>query len=433
MAEGIQWHESQRVIDTLGFWTVATALVAGVAAILILALRRGAADGTGMAELQIYRDQLSEVSRDVARGTIAPADEARIRTEIGRRLLEADRAARAPVVSATDTATARIAASVVAGILIAAIGLYARWGAPAYPDLPLAARLAQSDAVMANRPDQAQAVTSAAPAPALPTPDAAFLDLMDKLRATIATRPDDVAGLALLARNEAALGNLAAAEAAQRQLIAAKGDAASADDHTGLAEVMIRAAGGYISPQAEAELVRALERDPANGAARYFSGLMFAQGGRYDRTFALWQPLIDEGPADAPWIAPIRAQMAEIAYRAGINYELPPEVGAKAGAEAGAGAGAGAGPDAADIAAAAGMSPEDRQAMIQGMVAQLSARLASEGGPAEDWAKLIRALGVLGDTDQAALIYAEAQARFSGDAAALSFLGEAALEAGLAP
>ncbi len=404
-----------QVIDNLGFWAAAAAMATAVAAILIMTLRRAQPVEPAARATQLYRNQLAEVDRDVARGTLALSDAERLRTEIGRRLLEADRAdSRAP--SPQTSASVGAVAVVIMG-LAASVGLYALWGAPGYPDLPLAARLAQSDAAMANRPDQAKAVSEAPPAPPTPAPDAAFLELMDKLRATLATRPNDVTGLALLARNEAGLGNLAAAEAAQRRLIKAKADTASADDHAGLAEVMIRAAGGYVSPEAEAELVRALARDPKNGAARYFSGLMFAQGGRYDRAFALWRALIDEGPANAPWIAPIRAQIAEVAYGAGVSYDLPPEQG----------------PGADDIAAAAEMTPQERQTMIEGMVSQLSDRLASDGGPAEDWAKLIRALGVLKRTDDAKAIYSEAQTRFAGDGAALSFLSEAALDAGISP
>jgi cytochrome c-type biogenesis protein CcmH len=46
--------------------------------------------------------------------------------------------------------------------------------------------------------------------------------------------------------------------------------------------------------------------------------------------------------------------------------------------------------------AAAEMAPEDRAAMIEGMVEGLAGRLATEGGPPEDWARLITAFGVLG-------------------------------------
>ncbi len=59
------------------------------------------------------------------------------------------------------------------------------------------------------------------------------------------------------------------------------------------------------------------------------------------------------------------------------------------------------------------MTPEDRMDMIRSMVDGLSDRLATDGGPPEDWARLINALGVLGDTEQAAAIWTEAQSVFA--------------------
>jgi cytochrome c-type biogenesis protein CcmH len=49
---------------------------------------------------------------------------------------------------------------------------------------------------------------------------------MERLRTTVAERPDDVQGQRLLARNEAALGNYAAARAAQERVVALLGEAA---------------------------------------------------------------------------------------------------------------------------------------------------------------------------------------------------------------
>jgi cytochrome c-type biogenesis protein CcmH len=79
------------------------------------------------------------------------------------------------------------------------------------------------------------------------------------------------------------------------------------------------------------------------------------------------------------------------------------------------------------------MSPEDRQAMIEGMVAQLSERLATEGGDVEDWNRLIRSLTVLERLPEAQAIYDEAKVRFEGRPAELSFLRLAAVESGLNP
>jgi cytochrome c-type biogenesis protein CcmH len=78
------------------------------------------------------------------------------------------------------------------------------------------------------------------------------------------------------------------------------------------------------------------------------------------------------------------------------------------------------------------MTPEERQDMVRGMVAQLSERLATQGGSAGEWARLIAAYGVLGETDRAQAIWAEAQQRFAGRAADLEVVRAAAAQAGVA-
>jgi cytochrome c-type biogenesis protein CcmH len=400
-----------------GFWAVALALAAAVSALLIQSLRRGRDEAAaGQADLAIYKDQLAEVDRDLQRGTIAADEAQRLRAEVGRRVLDLDRAGLDDL-SRGSAPIAPVAVIVVLVVLGGSALAYWRLGAPGYPDLPIKDRLAMADELMATRPSQAEAVAARPETPPPVSADPSFLELMEKLRATVAERPDDPRGLQLLARNEAALGNFAAAEAAQRQLIAAKGGAAEAADYAALAEIMIAAAGGYVSPEAEAELTAALQRDRSEPLARYYSGLMFVQSGRFDRGFLLWRDLLENGAADAPWVGPIRAQIEDIAWRAGVRYELPAERG----------------PSEGDVAAAAEMTADERQAMIEGMVAQLSDRLATDGGDVEDWDRLIRSLAVLERLDEAQTIYGEAKLKFEGQPAELSFLRQAAVESGLNP
>ena len=121
----------------------------------------------------------------------------------------------------------------------------------------------------------------------------------------------------------------------------------------------------------------------------------------------------------SPWVTSIRERIEQVAELAGIRYALP--------------SASGDGPSAEDMAAAGEMSPEDRQQMIEGMVAQLSDRLAVDGGAVEDWNKLIRSLAVLERKDEAQEIYDEARAKFEGRPAELSFLKQAAVESGLTP
>ena len=398
------------------FWAVAAALAAMVGLVLVQALRRGGAEAADHPDLKVYRDQLAEVERDLARGTLAPDEAQRLRLEVQRRLLDADRTA-----SRQSGLQPRSGVWLTAGVILAALAgslaLYNRLGAPGYPDLPLQARIAMAEETYKTRPDQATAEASAPPSQA-PAPSAEFTALMEKLRVAVKERPDDPQGLELLARNEAALGNYIAAREAQAHLVEVLGDKATPAQRLMVAQIMVAAAGGYVSPEAEQVLIDVLQREPKNGMALYLSGLMFAQVGRPDRAFALWEPLLAQGPEDAPWIAPIRTDIEAIAEEAGIKYQLP---------------GSGKGPSMADMQAAGEMTAEDRQAMIEGMVGQLETRLLSEGGPVEDWLKLMNALGVLGQPDRGKAALAAAETALAADPAALEQVRAAAKAAGFAP
>ncbi|TIT53522.1 MAG: c-type cytochrome biogenesis protein CcmI, partial [Mesorhizobium sp.] len=59
------------------------------------------------------------------------------------------------------------------------------------------------------------------------------------------------------------------------------------------------------------------------------------------------------------------------------------------------------GPDAGDVDAASSMSPQDREAMINTMVAGLDGKLRQNPRDAEGWMQLIRSYVVLGKADQA--------------------------------
>lgn len=411
------------------FWGIAGALALIVGALLVMAMlrTRGQSMVAGAAlDVQVYRDQLGEVERDLARGVISPEEADRVRVEVSRRLLDADKQAG----EARQAVQAPQGASVVGGIVVGlvviggAMGIYTQIGAPGYPDLPLKLRIEMAENTRAIRPTQAVAEaninTPFAPAPDL---DPKFLELMTKLRAAVAENPDELRGQMLLARNESVIGNYAAAYKAQAKAIALKGDEAVADDYGTLADLMILTVNGYVSPEAEAALKTALELDSSNGPARYYSGLMYAQNGRPDLAFRIWRGLLEQSRPEAPWYPPIADQIEQLAALAGVRYTLPAPAGAMP---------EGRGPTAADMAAASDMTAEDRQAMIRSMVDGLAERLADEGGPPTEWARLITALGVLGDTERAGAIWTEAQSVFGESDEAMAILRPAAEGAGVA-
>lgn len=406
------------------FWIILALVPLLVAATLLRPLLRRAEPAPHQdVNLAVYRDQLAEVDRDLDRGVLGPEAAERARTEIARRILAADKARVDRTAAPGGRGLAWVAGIAVVLLVVAgSVGLYMQLGAPGYGDLPLQARIEASARMASERPGQSTAEAEAAAAmPFIPPPDPEHAALVERLRRAVAERPGDERGLRLLARNEASLGNFSAAHIAQAQLLELLGENAGAADFADYGDLLILAAGGYVSPEAEAALDAALLRDPSNGAALYYTGLKYAQVGRPDLSFEIWRDLLARSGPEAPWREPIEVQIAEVAARAGVRFE-PSDAGA---------APMGRGPSAEDVAAAAEMSPEERMEMIRGMVSGLSDRLAAEGGPPEDWARLIGALGVLGDTGQAEKIWAEAQSVFSGNETALAMIDAAANRAGL--
>jgi cytochrome c-type biogenesis protein CcmH len=87
-----------------------------------------------------------------------------------------------------------------------------------------------------------------------------------------------------------------------------------------------------------------------------------------------------EAPSDAPWVGMVRESLAR------VDASVPPLKG----------------PSADDVAAASQLPPEQRTAMVRGMVERLAERLSREGADVEGWLRLVRAYMVLGDRDKAA-------------------------------
>lgn len=408
------------------FWIVASLIALAIAGLLTFALlrRRVGEEPSAAYDLKVYRDQLKEIDRDVARGVVAAEDADRVRTEISRRILAADSQSQGDEQSGGQSvATGMIAVVGMAIVLIGgALGTYWQIGAPGYPDMPLEVRYEQARELHDTRPSQAE-FEGRLPEATLVTPEGDIANLVIKLRDTVAGQPDDLQGHTLLARTEMNLGNDKQAYVAQQSVIRIKGDDATPDDYLMLAELMISVTQGYISPESEAALRAAMDIEPRHPVARYYWGEMLIQNGRPDMAFKLWHNLYFESKPDAPWMMPIRVRIEELAWLAGEKFVLP-DVATTSAPET-------SGPSQSDMQAADDMTPEERQDMIRGMVSGLDERLASEGGTAQEWARLIGAFGVLDELGRAQEIWTEAQSTFANDPDALAILKEGARQAGL--
>jgi cytochrome c-type biogenesis protein CcmH len=311
----------------------------------------------------VYRDQLSELDRDVQRGLVTEVDAEASRVEIQRRILAADRLRGRQV---------RLSRSPVLGIVVAVVvGLgsvltYIDLGSPGLPDEPFTAR-PQDDAVAQRR------------------------DALDALANHLRDNPKDAAGWLRFARGLSAMGDYARAEAAYKQAIDLGQD--GLDVRADRAEMMIMAAGGTVTPAAEAVFEKVLATDPANPMAQYYLALARMQAGEPKRAIERFQALLAVLPSDSPMRAAIGKQIADAARTAGIPV---PEL-AKGTAPASS-------PDAGAL------TNEQRDAMIRGMVAQLAAKQAADPGNFDGWMRLGRAYAVLGQKDQSADAYAKAAA-----------------------
>jgi cytochrome c-type biogenesis protein CcmH len=143
-----------------------------------------------------------------------------------------------------------------------------------------------------------------------------------------------------------------------------------------------------------------------------------------------WVRLIEDAPADAPWLPDLRQRTAALAQELGLDPDRALPAGRPVAAESGKhanGAAAPPGPSEAQMRAAEAMSPAERQEMIRDMVGGLAARLEQQPDDIEGWRMLGRSWAVLGDSAKSAEAYRQAASRSPDDAAVQVEYAEALL------
>ena len=395
------------------FWIICVLLTAVVGAMVAAPLWRTTKVLASSPDVAFYKSQLDELDRDITREVIASSDAIVARVEIARRLLASNDESS---VQQIDRSYPLMGLTMVA--IIGAVGLasYSFLGAPGYGDLPLKARIAASDAIRDARPSQASMAVAATLSEPVNVPNDYRASVV-KLREVVSARPNDLQGWVLLATHEAQLRNYSAAATAQERVVNIKSSSATTDDLRRLVDLLVAAADGLVSPEAE-DIVRVLlEQDSDDFTARYYFGALYNQTDRPDIALRMWRPIVANGDITQFHVASARSQIQDAAYRAGVTYTLP----------------AARGPSSSDIANATNLSDANRDGMIRDMVAGLSDRLATQGGGVAEWAKLIRAYGVLKETRAATQIWLEASKVFSGSQPAMTTLLNAAVSAGVSP
>jgi cytochrome c-type biogenesis protein CcmH len=348
--------------------------IAAILAVIWPLARRSSQLRSG-SDVAVYRDQLDEIERDRAAGMIEEQEAAGAQVEVSRRLLAAaDAQPELPTNLSSATWRRRAVAVIVLVILpLGAAGLYVGLGSPWLPDQPLAARLAAGDG---------QSVDS----------------LIARVETHLERSPDDGRGWEVIAPIYLRLGRFDDAVKAWRNALRLNGD--SAQRQAGLGEALVFAANGVVTTEAKAAFERAVALDANDVQARYFLGLAAEQDGNRTQAAAIWRALIETAPPDAPWLDFMRAALTRVEGGAG---RIGPDAGARGG------------PSEEQVAASSELSPEQRKAMIQGMVERLSERLHNDGSDVEGWLRLVRSYMVLGEPDKARAAVVDARRALSGD------------------
>ena len=309
-------------------------------------------------DVQVYKDQLAVVERDLAYGVLTGEQAADIRLEIQRRLL-----------AVTENKTGRpgtlgrrpLVLFVVLMLSVGGFGLYVLLGSPGYPDLPYLERMADRAGIS-------------------PAESERLYSDLDALNRALRDTPGDAAlwrGVGDLNRR---LTRFDMAASAYRNALR-HGDR-QVDTLVSMGEMLVWSdPGGMVRPEAGEVFSLALKRAPGDPRARYYLGLMAAQGDDVPRALSIWQEL-DVDLADD---SPLRAMVREDITRARAVLER-----------------------------AAGEGKTDRET-AEKMIAALAEQLEKNPERRDGWVILGRAHAAMGRPAEAKEAFLRALALYPGD------------------
>jgi cytochrome c-type biogenesis protein CcmH len=272
-------------VNWFPFWPLlGLVAVAALLPLVTVLFRPPSARGRREADLALYRAQMAELEREREAGRLDEAAHRAGRLEVQRRLVMAPEDA-GPTTAAPGTwGRARWAllatALAVPGL---ALGLYLWTGQPSMPSAPHALRQQ-----IASRDEEMLGLLRA------------------RLAALNPSSEQAQEGYLLLGNAERSRGSLGAAAEAYRRALAGRFD----PEVTGqLAQVLLE---DNKVEEAVRLLATALPRAPQSIGLRFLSGQAEVKAGRPENARRLWQALIAEAPAEAPWRAMVERRMQEL-------------------------------------------------------------------------------------------------------------------------
>lgn len=324
-------------------------------------------------DTQFYRDQIAEIERDRERGVLLPAEAEAAKAEAGRRLLRATGMTGDPFAAWGEPALRRRrAASTLAlsMIPILALAIYGAYGSPH----------------LLTHPPQVEA-----------QPQGDTMDLraaIAQIETHLSQNPQDGRGWEVVAPVYIRLGRRDDAVKAYESALRYLGP--DADRLANYGEAMVLAKDGVVSAEAQAVFEQAMKLNAGSSKARYYLARAAEQDGQTEKAKEAYTQLLLISPNDAPWVPVVREHLERL----------------------------GAPPPAIASVDASQVGSEDIARMVSG----LANRLESQGGTAEEWARLMRSYTVLGQRDKAMEAAERARQALAKDDAGLQTIDTMARE-----
>jgi cytochrome c-type biogenesis protein CcmH len=390
------------------FWIFVAGMTAAAVVAVVWPLVRQVKDARSGNDVDVYRDQLDEIERDLKFGLIGAAEAEAARIEVSRRLIAAAEMAGMMTLVQDDAAMRRRGRSsrkkpqrrrveekkpsrrfhVVVGavaVMLISVGtffVYLKVGSPNLPGQPIAARV---DAAQRKNPSIAQ---------------------LAALEARTSQAPDDGKAWEAIAPIYAQVGRYGDAVTARRNALRLLDK--TAEREADLGEALVTAANGIVTDEAKEAFDRAFRLDGANVSARFYIGLAAEQDGRKDEAARVWSKLLADSPPGAPWRPLVLTALARVEPAASLVRKPGP-----------------------NDPAVANTAPEQREKMIRGMVDRLAARLRQDGSDVDGWIQLVRAYVVLDERENASAALADARRTLAGEPDKLRRIDEEAKRLGV--
>ncbi len=341
---------------------------------------------------KLFDDQLAELDRDLSQNRLNSEQYAAARVELQRRFLRTQRQNR------TDEQTGGglsrrslriIAGGVIVGFPTVVMGLYLAFGSPGTPGLPHRERLALEQAAQEEQAAQ-------------------LVKMEQSLQRRLNDNPTNIRNWLLLARLRIETNDLRGSVAAFKGALDNGAD--DAQTHGSYGEMLVATDDGRVNKMALGAFRTALERDPDNPRALFYSALALQQSGRQRDALAIWLKLRTLLTTNSPWLAVTDERIEKTAE--GLNLDAVDLIAANPARSVDMAPAVG--PSQADMQAAQELSADEQKDMIRGMVNRLAERLANNPDDPEGWLRLTRSYLILGERSKAQDSFARARRAAEG-------------------